>query len=123
MKTETKQEGAVAPIDLDRAIGMGEAAKLIRGKGGKLGIALDTVRRWANPVKGCKTPGGTLVLAAVRWSNQLLTLPEWVRAFEDARSRACGLVVTGGHSAARPQRARKAAHRRAAEMLDRAGVK
>ncbi len=111
------------PIDLDQAIGMGQAASMMMGKRGRRGVHVDTARRWANPLKGCPLPGGdTAVLATVRWCGDLLTLPEWVEAFE--RRRAAGLVVTKARcQAARPARARKAAQRQAGQVLDRMGVK
>lgn len=112
-----------APIDLNKAIGMAKAAQQMRGKGGRLGVAVDTARRWANPLKGCDLGGGHVaVLRTVRWCGELLTLPEWVEDFE--RERASRLVVVASCVAnRRPERTRRAAHRRAVAELERMGVK
>lgn len=111
------------PIDISRAIGLTEAAKLMRGRGGK-SPSVETIRRWANPKKGCwpaGKEGPQLLLRTVRYNGELVTLPEWVQEFERLRV-ALGLREPLPPSERpRPMRSRMAAHRRAEEALDRMG--
>jgi hypothetical protein len=77
------------PFDLKRAIGMAKAARLLRSRGGKA-PNIETLRRWANPKKGCRPTGADgpkLFLRTVRIGNELLTMPEWVEHFEAERIR------------------------------------
>ena len=88
---QRKEDADLPPgaIDLTDAIGLSTAAKRMRGRGGKA-PSVETVRRWANPRRGCfpQGKGGPrLVLATIRMSGELLTLPEWVEAFERDRAR------------------------------------
>jgi len=81
-------------VDLDALIGM-TAARLMRGRGGRA-PSVETVRRWAGPKRGCYPQGRQgpqLVLMTIRMNGELLTLPEWVEAFEEARFR---LGAAGG---------------------------
>lgn len=107
-------------LDLSKAISLTEAAKLIRGKGGRPPSVV-TLRRWANPRKGCYPQGAggpCVVLHTVRVSGDILTTREWVEAFERARVKAGDRLA----SPVRSPRAAKAAHRRAEAELDRKGI-
>lgn len=111
-----------AVIDLTGAIGLAEAARLMHGKGGKPPSVV-TVRRWANPKRGYRPrnhPGPALVLHTVWLNNELVTLPEWVRAFEDARLRAGDRQQAA--PLARPPVRREKAHARAASALAKDGI-
>lgn len=114
-------------IDLDsyddvRSIGMREARALVRGRGGS--AALEVVRRWASPHRGCRPlgdAGPVLVLPAIKVSGQLRTMPEWVEAFERKRQEL-GRRRPTPTPRQRPARSREAGHRRAERSLDREGV-
>lgn len=110
-------------VDLSRAIGLAAAAKLMRGRGGKP-PSVESVRRWANPKRGCRPrgkDGPQVLLMTIRVSNELVTLPEWVQAFEAKRAQ---LGLRGAQPAAPPvsDRTRQAENRRADEVLARAGI-
>jgi hypothetical protein len=80
----------VQGIDLDRAISLNDARKLMRGRGGKR-PALDTVRRWSNPRRGCYPlgkDGPRLLLRTIKFNGEVLTTAEWVRDFERRRVMA-----------------------------------
>lgn len=81
------------PFDLNRAIGLADARLLVRGKGGKP-IRVETLRRWANPQKGCYPAGprGPRILFPVHKQNgEVLTLREWIAAFEEERVRIAAM--------------------------------
>jgi hypothetical protein len=85
----TKRPVQLSPEDMARAIGMATAAKMMIGRGGKR-PSVETLRRWAG--KGCWPQGRgdgkpKLVLMTFRLNGELLTLPEWVEAFEGERAR------------------------------------
>ena len=114
---------ATVILPIDDQIGLAAAAKLMRGRGGKP-PSIESLRRWANPLRGyrpCGPTGPTLVLQTVKLNGEFLTCERWVREFEAARERAG--VRAAPPVLARPARSRAAAHRRAEEALDRAGVR
>lgn len=77
----------VITFDLSRAIGLCQASQLMRGKSGQR-PAVETVRRWANPKRGCYPAGRSgprLVLQTHKLNGEILTMPEWVAAFEADR--------------------------------------
>lgn len=77
-------------VDTKRLISLTEAAKLIRGKGGKR-AHVASVRRWASPKRGYRPRGSLaapIVLRTVRIGPDVCTLPEWVEEFERARLEA-----------------------------------
>lgn len=102
-----------------KALTLAEASELLRGRGGKR-PSLGTMRRWANPRRGCRVPGREepLVLTTVRWGQDILTLPEWVEAFAQARAATPPVAPI-----CRQPRTREAEVRSAAKRLDKAGVK
>jgi hypothetical protein len=76
------------PFPLGQAIGLSEAARLVRGRGGRP-ACVETLRRWANPKRGCRPAGKCgpkLVLKTHKLNNEILTLPQWVREFEQDRA-------------------------------------
>lgn len=82
--------GPLDEYDEAKSIGMQEARKLVRGKGGRP-PSLEGFRRFANPLRGCRPlgPGGPLiVLPTVRVAGELRTMPQWVAAFSKARAEA-----------------------------------
>lgn len=112
----------LAGYDDARSIDLNQARRLIRGRRGHGNV--ETVRRWANPARGCRPrgpQGPVLVLPALKISGEWRTMPEWVEAFERKRQELGRQVATP--PAARPARSREAAHHRAEAALDRAGVK
>jgi len=107
-------------IDLDRAIGLSEAACMMRGRAGKKGVHVSSARRWADPSRGCPLADGSrVVLATVKYGSALLTTPEWVEAFERARARAARPKAA---PLGRPPRSRAAGHRQAEAYLDARGI-
>jgi hypothetical protein len=109
-------------IDLGQAIGLAEAARLMRGRGGKA-PSVETVRRWANPKRGCwpqGKEGPQLILLTARVNGELLTTEAWVKAFEDRRLQL-GMRQPPAPQGRPPSR-RAAAHRRAEERLREAGT-
>ncbi len=111
----------LTPEQIRRALSLAEAAALLRGRGGKR-PSLCTVRRWANPRRGCKVPGRPepVILTTVRCGQDVLTLPEWVEAFSRARVSSRPAQPP---AVERPPLARSVAARAAAARLDRAGIK
>lgn len=75
----------------DDYIGLADAARLLRGRGGKH-PHVQTVRRWANAKRGCRSAPGVkpVVLRTVRVGSEVLTTAAWVREFEQARQVATG---------------------------------
>jgi len=103
--------------DVKRLISLTEAAKLIRGKGGKR-PHVASMRRWANPKRGYRARGSLaapIVLRTVRIGPDVCTLPEWVEEFERARLQA-GSVQCAYYPALPGRRSA------ADEYLDRMGV-
>lgn len=72
-------------LDPKTAITMAEARALIRGRRGH--IALEVLRRWSNPNRGCRIHGVQLVLPSLKVAGVLLTMREWVEQFERTRIR------------------------------------
>jgi hypothetical protein len=108
-----------ATFDAARQLSLTEAAKLLRGRGGKA-PSVDTLRRWANPNRGCRVGELQLLLPTVRVGGEVLTMPEWVQAFAKMRARLGVRKVLP--PVARPARQRAAAQRRATERLKAAGI-
>lgn len=123
MRHSTQPPKEEAPINLDRALGIPQAARILRGKRGQPGVCEATVRRWAHPDHGCPHPGGRVVLRTTLWLGERLTTIEWIDEFEAARLAATACACTPAHCSARPKRTREAAHRRACESLARSGIK
>src|SRR5688572_4306519 len=103
------------PADL---IPLREAARLLRGRGGKA-PSLSTLRRWANVREGYKRPGydgPPVLLRTVRLGQDVLTHPDWVAAFERERL-AAGRPAPAelARIFPRPERTRLADIRRAEE--------
>jgi hypothetical protein len=112
-------------FDLNDAIGLVEAAKLVRGRGGRR-VCVDTLRRWASERRGCYPlgkAGPKVVLRTVRVNGELLTTRAWVEEFE--RERAGAGRLQGGGPSVQPPRERRAAqkrHEQAERDLDRMGA-
>jgi hypothetical protein len=125
MSTEPTSLGPLEEYDESRSIDMTQARRMLRGRGGA-DASLEVVRRWTNPVRGCRPlgpKGPTLVLPCVKIGGQLRTMPSWVEAFRAARERVTARGLGPPPLAERPARSREAGRRRAGEVLDRAGVK
>lgn len=71
-------------FDLAQALTMTQAAKLIRGRGGRR-PHIDVIRRWCNPLKGCMVGERRAVLRSVRVGGEILTMPQWIEEFQQAR--------------------------------------
>lgn len=110
------------PYDEARSLGLREARKLIRGRGGKP-ANLESVRLWVTEAHGCRPFGDNgpkLILRATKINGEWRTMPGWIAAFERERAEA-------GQRASqvmpeRSPRSRHAAHRRAEEALKKMGV-
>lgn len=110
--------------NLHRAIGLAEAARRMRGRGGRP-PSTSTVRRWADPRQGYRPQGHTgqpIVLRTLRVGQDLATLPEWIEEFELSRERLGAVVILPLPVRGVPARTRNAAHRRAEQALDEAGI-
>ncbi len=79
-----------------RAIGMADAAKLMCGERGNP-PSRRAVLRWADVGWRATADARPIVLRSFRRSRDLLTLPEWVEAFE--RERAASLTCKVGGAA------------------------
>lgn len=80
----------------DGMMRLSQAAGLMRGRYGRRPAA-DTLRRWANPRKGCRPAGAdgpVIFLRVVRLGGELLTRAEWVAEFEAERLRMGMRVVS-----------------------------
>lgn len=111
-------------FDLSRAIGLSRAAPLMRGKGGRA-PSVETVRRWANPARGCYPAGAGgphLVLRTHKLNGEILTMPEWVEAFELERVRLSDRQSAAAQPVERTSRKRQGEVKRAQARLDRAGI-
>jgi hypothetical protein len=107
---------------LKRVMTLSQAAKLMRGRDGKH-PHITNVRRWANPRRGWRAPDGTVhVLRCAKVSAQLVTLPEWVRAFELVRMGESDKARRAAGPMPRTPTQRAAAARRANARLDKRGV-
>lgn len=76
-------------FDPKTAIGLVAATKLVRGRKGKA-VAVETLRRWSNPRKGCRPQGPdgpALILRTVKLNGECLTTAAWVEEFEAERAR------------------------------------
>lgn len=109
-------------LDTMKLISLRAACQLLRGRSGRP-PNVGTVRRWARHHEGCRPLGASgpvVVLRTVRMNGDILTLPEWVAAFERERLE----IGTQGEA---PKivagRTRAASIRRAEAALDKAGVK
>ena len=122
MTSTTTTNADDAPFDLSRAIGVEQAAAMLKGKGKKRTACTRSVRLWCNKGRRCRD-GTLVVLRHTRWAGDILFMPEWVRQFEqdslhhnDSARRQVADVP------ARSPRSRAAGHRRALEMLDEQGI-
>ena len=111
--------GTEEVFDVSQAIGLAEAAKYMRGRGGKK-PSVETVRRWCSLTKGCSVGGKVLILHAVRVNGELLTMPGWVEAFEAERIRMGDRQPQA--PLCRTPRQREAGMRRARERLTADGI-
>jgi hypothetical protein len=102
-------------IDLSKAIGMAEAAALVRGMGGRA-PHVETMRRWAT--KGVRVNGELVRLRTIKLNSERITLPEWVRAFEEERLR----LAMAQAPVSRTEGEARAAHERAEVELAARGV-
>ena len=114
------------PVNLDpnAPISMAQAAKMIRGRGNR-SVNVETLRRWANPRRGCYPAGPDgpqLLLKTVRISNELITRPVWVEAFEAERLRLGQREQLPPPPREPSSRRRAAENRLADEILDRMGI-
>lgn len=111
-------------FDIHKAINLSKAALLVRGKGGNP-ITVETLRRWANPKRGCfpaGKEGPRLVLPTHKANGEILVMPDWVTWFEEERAR---LSERGPKPAPAPMPTTKQRRReigRAAKGLDEAGI-
>ena len=78
--------------DVVRLMPLRKAAELMRGRDGKP-PSIQSVRDWTNPKRGYRAGRRVLVLWSTRINGEILTLPERVEEFEQARAlsgvRAC----------------------------------
>lgn len=111
-------------FDLAEAMGLAAARKLMRGRGGRP-PAVQTVRRWANPARGCYPAGKggpRVVLQTRKVSGEVLTTAAWVEAFERERAVLGAREAPRELPRARSDRRRIRDLRLADEGLDAAGV-
>jgi hypothetical protein len=101
-----------------RSIDVRQAAKMLRGRGGRREVSPAVLRRWCRD--GCTIQGERLWLPCVRISGEFRLMEEWVVWFEKERIRLG--MRRPAPRLARPERSRAAAHRRAEEFLRREGV-
>lgn len=76
----------LAAFDRQRALTLSEATKMMRGRKGH--VHREIALRWANPRRGYRPSGPdgpVLLLPIVKVDGMRLTMPEWVRAFEEMR--------------------------------------
>jgi hypothetical protein len=76
----------LATFDRQRALTLTQATKMMRGRKGH--IHREIALRWANPRRGYRPTGPegpVLLLPIVKVDGKPLTMPEWVRAFEEMR--------------------------------------
>lgn len=118
-------------FDFSKAIGLVDATKLMRGKGGRA-PAVETVRRWANARKGCHPAGPKgprIVLPTRKVNGEVLVMPQWVEEFE---TRRAALGEQRGQEDAKPEpivypmqssKQARRAHEAAERRLDAAGIK
>jgi hypothetical protein len=114
-----KQERELTASQLARLEGVERARQRMYGRGGNPPSAA-SVRRWINHGYGL-SDGSVLRLEATRVGQDLLTLQEWVEAFERLRAEDGRQRV--GQPVERPDRTRRASHRAAERYLDAKGVK
>lgn len=77
--------GELAPYDDATSLDMTGARALLRGRYGS--AALEVVRRYANPRRGCRPmgpDGPMIVLPAVKSGGRLRTMRQWCEAFTRA---------------------------------------
>lgn len=115
--TASPQTLSLAPYDPARSLGVREAAQLLRGRGNRLGVSHEAVRRWCRVGSNCR--GETVVLPSARIGQELRIMPEWIEWFELRRAEK---GMRTAPVLARPARSRRAAHRRADERLRLAGM-
>lgn len=70
-------------FDLETAIGMTAAAKLVRGRRGRRAHR-ETLRRWA--IRGCVVGGERIFLRSVVVSGERLTTELWLKEFNKRRT-------------------------------------
>ncbi len=111
---------------MNSAIGMSQAAKLIRGKGGKH-CSVRVLYRWSNPNKGYRPRGmqtaPAVVLQTVIVNGERLTTKQWVEEFERARVAAPRPRKVPASEKTRSKRSFDAAQKRAGKTLDAMGCK
>jgi hypothetical protein len=103
-------------FDVEKAIGLSEAAKMLRGRGGKR-PHVETLRRWAT--RGCAAGKQKILLRSILLNGERLTTVEWVKSFDRAR------IVAGLDEEVVPvqsARERTKSVERANAYLDRVGV-
>lgn len=109
-------------FDYAAALTVRQAAKLLKGRGGK-SAHLESVRRWIS--RGCR-PGGegtpVLKLQAVWAAGQWLTSLEWVRAFQVEMARLGAKRRERPEPLALPERSRRAAYKRSQRILAEMGM-
>lgn len=111
-------------FSMSRAIGLTEASHRMRGRGGRPPV-VETVRRWANPRCGCFPAGKTgpqLILRTRKVNGEVLTMPEWVDAFERERARL-GERQAEEETSLRTTKQRDRELARADRQLDEQGVR
>ncbi len=108
-------------IDLDKTITLATAAELLATRGERR-PCLETLRRWANPKRGCRVNGVRLVLCTVRVGRDLLTTAEWVKAFDAERLRAGLRSEVPEATLPRSPSKRRQGHERATRTLEAAGI-
>lgn len=106
-----------------RAIGMAEAAKLMRGRGGKPPDR-STLKQYADPDAGYRPmgyDGPPVVLRAIRHGQELVTLPEWVEEFM-LRQIEVGTPRPKVKVQHETNRGRRSSAKRAQKYLEQQGV-
>ncbi len=111
-------------FDATKALNISDVAKLIRGRRGNISNVV--ARRWASPQVGCVCGDVTLVLPTLKIGGVLLSMPQWVAAFQAARVRLATEVARGKEmvvSKLRTTTQRKRGHEGAMKSLRANGLK
>jgi hypothetical protein len=113
-------------VDLKDTVGMQDAAKLIRGKGGKH-CSVRVLYRWSNPDKGyrprMRPDVPAVILQTVIVNGERLTTKQWIEEFERARVAAGVPRKIPASERTRSKRSFDAAQKRAGKTLDAMGCK
>jgi hypothetical protein len=110
-------------FNLAEAISLTDASHLMRGRGGK-GPAVETVRKWCNPRRGCfpaGKDGPRLVMRSLKINGEVVTTRAWVAEFERERVRLGARQVAEVLPIPTPKQ-RKKQQERNAKALDEAGI-